>query len=290
MGFPPITGNPNKIKHFFSKLYYYNNVWNISTKKCIDASKSKWLGNKNFLELFNEAVININIIENLNCNLCYSFILTHPENNMVVQYSEPKLYHISTRDMTTYEEININIGIDQIIKTYINSDDLPEIVNKILNDPTLLYEGYILIDETYKRQKIRTNIYNKVKNLWGNTNNRFLRYLELRKDINILNEYLTYFPLHKDSLYEYEMKISNLSHTILSYYMNRHVTKTIQTVPFYFGKIIYKMHGNYMKTKIITDHNKIMMYLLEMEPKKVCFIVNKYEKDLENHQNTNFVV
>jgi hypothetical protein len=66
------------------RMYFYKNKWMYSTKKCIDASKSKWISDKNFFELFKDCIINnenIKNIENLesilNKDYCYSFIITH---------------------------------------------------------------------------------------------------------------------------------------------------------------------------------------------------------------------
>ena len=47
---------------------------------------------------------------------------------------------------------------------------------------------FVFIDKNYNRHKIRTPIFNKARELWGNTNNRFQRYLELRKDVNLFNK------------------------------------------------------------------------------------------------------
>ena len=38
------------------RMFYYENKWIYSTKKCIDSSKAKWLSNKNFFELFNKNI------------------------------------------------------------------------------------------------------------------------------------------------------------------------------------------------------------------------------------------
>ena len=173
------------------RLYHHNNNWIISTKKCIDASKSKWLSNRTFFELFFDCIPNGDFYETLNKNFCYSFILTHPENNIVVNYASPFLCHISTRDMTTLHEIDVSIGIPKNEKTKIDKMNIPIVISNIFNETNLNNEGIIFIDTNYNRFKIRTPIYNKARTIWGNTNNRFFRYLELRSDINQLNEYLT---------------------------------------------------------------------------------------------------
>jgi hypothetical protein len=158
------------------RLYYYDDKWNISTKKCIDASKSKWLSEKNFYQLFLECLNNYNIEEDLIKTNCYSFILAHPENNIVVKYNSPLLFHISTRDLLTFQEIDHKINIQTPERTKIEKDYLPNLLGQLLNDTNLSYEGYILIDTKYNRQKLKTLLYKRVRTIWGNTNNRFMIY------------------------------------------------------------------------------------------------------------------
>jgi len=274
------------------RLFYYNNQWRLSSKKCIDAYKSKWLSEKNFGLLFEECINYNEIITKLDINYCYSFIITHPENRIVVNYHVPIAYHISTRDLRDLSEIDTNIGVEKIVKEFINKNNLEEFINinitsyNILNSQTIInYEGCVFIDSNYNRQKVRTPIFNKVRNLWGNTNNRFYRYLELRSNINLLNEYLTYFVNDKENCLFYERKIGNMAQTILELYISKHIKKENIKIPYFFSKIIYNLHGDFIKTQVITNYNKIMLVLLETPPKKIMFMYNHLTK-YNNSVNT----
>ena len=260
------------------RLYCYNNNWVLSTKKCIDSSKSKWLSNRSFFDLFFDCIPIGDFYDTLNKDYCYSFILTHPENNIVINYVTPYLCHISTRDMNTLQEIEVSIGIPKSDRVKIDKTGIPLIMSNIFNEKDLNTEGVVFIDTNYNRQKIRTPIYSKARAIWGNTNNRFYRYLELRSNLNQLNEYLTFFYRDKETFIQYEYKIAELCNNILLYYFAKHVNKTLDKVPFYYTKIIYKLQGDYYKNKIKTDYNKIMATLLEYEPKQICFMMNNYEK------------
>ena len=163
------------------------------------------------------------------------------------------------------------------------------LLNKLFNETSLFYEGYILCDNNFNRQKIKSNIYTSVRNIWGNTNNRFIRYAELRKNIDLFYTYMYYFPADKVMFELYENRIVYLAKIILEFYINRHVTKTIKNVPFYFGKIIYKLHGDFFKTKTLTDYNKVMMFLLDLNPKQLYFILNNYETDVLNKSNNIYI-
>lgn len=267
------------------RLFYNEDKWVFSTKKCIDASIARWISPKNFIELFFDCIIGYDIFKNLNKNNCYSFIIAHPENNIVVQNLVPILYHISTRDMTTLNEIEENIGISKLEKKEIKAEEIEMAITNILNEKNLTYEGVIFIDKNYNRWKIRTLHFDTVRKLWGNSNNKFYRYLELRKDILLMDEYLKYFSHDRDIFINFEIKISEFANIILTTYIDKHIKKINNKIPYYFSKIIYKLHGDYLKDRIMTDHNKIMLLLLEIEPKKLCFMINSYEKSLASEKS-----
>jgi hypothetical protein len=268
------------------RLFFYNNIWQLSTKKCLCASSSKWISQKNFQELFMETT-NAELLTKLNPNNCYSFIVSHPENNIIHKPAKPILYHISTRDLTNLNEIEEDVGIAKIARIpfsiYLEKTSISSIYNEYINHTSLNTEGYVFIDSSYKRHKIIKNNVKHVRQLWGNNNNRFFRYLDLRKDNDLLTEYLKYFPNDKDDFVEYEKKVYELANNILDVYMNKFVNKTNSIVPFYFKKIIYNIHGDFLKTRTQTNKFKIMDYLLLVDAKEICFMMNNIKK--ENEKN-----
>jgi hypothetical protein len=292
----------NAIEGTLIRLFYHNDKWILSTKKCIDAFKARWLTTKSFGELFCECLKSNNynhplyecltlndnnLIKDgvLNKTYCYSFILIHPENNVVIKYIEPYIYHISTRDMNTLKEIDINIGFNKLEKWFIDYSNIEEIINK-LNERTICNtEGLIFIDENYNRHKIRTPIFNEARDLWGNTNNRCLRYLELRKNIDKLNKYFYYFPIDKQLFLYYEKTIENLAYAILNIYTEKHIKKTLIKIPYFFSKTIYKLHGNFIKNKTFIDFNAVMLCLYELEPKNVMYMIHHYNKYIYEQNN-----
>jgi len=269
------------------RLYFYQNNWYLATKKCINASKSKWMSSKNFLTLFEECLASLQHIEKLQEKLdtkcCYTFIIMHPENNIILQNKVLKLFHISTRNLNTLEEIESNIGIEKAPSKSFSIEEVPGMIESLKNEINYTYEGYMIVDNNYNRHKFKTSIYKNLRTIWGNNNNRFYRYLELRKDFNLLNQYLIYFPYDKQLLFEYEENLNKLAFKILECYKNKHVLKKDDKIPFYYSKIIYKLHGDFMKTRVITNHEKVMIELFNLDPKQVCFILNKLEKDLEKN-------
>ncbi len=261
------------------RYYCHNDKWILSTKKCIDSAKSRWISEKSFYELFLDCVKNVCFDVNLlNKNYCYSFLILHNDNNIVVKYKSPMLYHISTRDMTTLKEMNHSIGINTISKEYIKREDIDDTIKMIMETQSLDIEGYIFVNANGKRWKLRTPIFNRARELWGNTNNRIFRYIELRKDTNLLHEYLIYFPEDKYDFMNYEQKISAVANDISHYYSEKHILKKDIKIPFYYAKFIYKIHGEFFKDKVKVNYNRIMIDLLQVDTKQMCHMINNYEK------------
>ena len=272
------------------RLFFYNNVWHLSTKKCLCASSSKWISQKNFQELFTESTT-AELLTKLNPNNCYSFIMSHPENNIIYKPLKPILYHISTRDLDSLNEIDEDLNIPKIpripFSVYLEKTNILNIYNDYTNHNSLNTEGYVFIDSSYKRHKIIKNNIKHLRQLWGNNNNRFFRYLELRKDSNLLIEYINNFPNDKDIFVEYEKKVYDLANNILDVYMNKFINKTNTIVPFYFKKVIFVLHGDFLKSREQTNKFKIMNHLLLIDPKEICFMINniKKENDKKNDEN-----
>jgi hypothetical protein len=268
------------------RLFFYNNVWQLSTKKCLCASTSKWISDKNFQELFMESTT-AELLTKLNPNNCYSFIMCHPENNIIYKHIKPILYHISTRDLNNLNEIDEDIGTPKIpripFSIYLEKNNISNIYNDYINHNSLTTEGYVFVDTSFKRHKIIKNNIKHIRQLWGNNNNRFFRYLELRKDNNLLTEYLNYFSNDKEIFMDYEKKVYELSNDILNVYMNKFINKSNTNVPFYFKKTIYFLHGDFLKSREQTNKFKIMNYLLIIDPKEICFMLNNIKKEQEKN-------
>ncbi len=261
------------------RLFHYNDMWIVSTKKCINAKRAKWLTHKSFEEMFQE-VFPMEILGGLDVNESYSFILCHPENSMVVQYPTAQLYHISTRNMTTMMECEKDIGIAKVPR----HGDI-SILSTLSTTTDLTMEGYMLVDENFNRQKFMSPIYKRAREVWGNTNYRFFRYLELRKEGNDkMVEYLTFFPGDQVKFMGYEQEIIALAQEILQVYLDRHVHRNGVEIPQYYKRLIYDLHGEFLKTRVMTNLPKVMEWIEKLDAKLVCFLYNK-SKESKNPQH-----
>ena len=148
------------------------------------------------------------------------------------------------------------------------------------------FEGYMLIDKNNRRLKITTTTYEKIKMLRGNCNNMFFRFLQLRSE-GLIDMFLSFYPEYKQKFTFYEVDLHNLAKTIHREYMDYHVRHIIAQLSGHFRNIIYKIHGNYMQTKVPTNIGLIMDELKLLHPKQVCHMYNNtFEPHHPYHSNT----
>ena len=283
------------------RLFYYNNEWKLSTKKMINAFNAKWASEKSFgdmfVEIFGIENFNDDFLNNLslNKNYCYSFLMGHNENN-IIQNNYNYIIHLNTVDLSNNDEIDFTFQ-KEIISTIkhineygsiminMNKDELESHIKVIKNDNGLNEIGYMLINKNNNnKQKFMKHNYIKIRELWGNTNNRLFRYLHLRKNPDKLKKYLEIFKNDKQQFLDYENYLMNVATFILNIYRNRHISKQITKVPFYIRDIIYKVHGLYLQTKNKVSFQDINVILHDLDEKKFCYIINNIEKEKKKIQ------
>lgn len=165
-----------KIDGSLIKLWYDENGWHVSTNGTIDAGKAEVATGKTFLQLF------IQTLERLNINFdrtfkslqttdsTFMFELTTPENVVVVPHSVYNLYYLGSRNNITGKEYSFNYGVLSEIfetpKTY-NLRSLEE-VQKSSQELPWDEEGYVVVDSSFHRCKIKSPSYVRAHYICGN--------------------------------------------------------------------------------------------------------------------------
>lgn len=261
------------------RVYNYNNSFRVATKKCINAKDSKWKSNKNYYELFGEALQNTQFnsfqFEN---DKVYFFLLKHPENTRVFDYSSPDLLLLDTFRI---ENNNVFCITERKNEKEINT--YQELVNYINNQTLECMEtqGFVIFssDNPTVKQRINFPLYNKISGLYGNESSRYIRFLELREDMNKLKEYIQYFPEHKKLFLDYENAFIKFASEIHDLYMNVKVSKKEIIIQKNFRKLIYNIHGIYLKDRVPISVTSIINHLMTLNKKLVKFLYENYKSD-----------
>jgi hypothetical protein len=183
------------INLFWSKRHQN---WEIATKNNVGANCS-FFSKKTFREMFFEAVevLKIDLENDFYINHCYSFVLQHPENRIVTDFKEIKLYLIDIFEIIDPTTVK---AYSHPLHTAFGKVALPHILNRVdirshfrRSDHTCM--GVIIREEDGKVFKIRNHKYEKIRALRGNHPNLLYCYYELRKTKR-LKKFLVYFPEH----------------------------------------------------------------------------------------------
>jgi len=278
-----MTSIEEMIDGFQIKLFYYGDKWNFATSRCMDASKTKWVySEKNFYDMFKEALLsnNINIdFDTLDKFCCYTFVVCHPENRIVIKYDVPDIYHVATRDLTTLCEVDVDIGIKKPKKYCITNDNIIDsihLLNQVnnLNDidtrciETLRIKGYIFKDNNGNRYKIKFDTYKLIHDLrMIDSNNLFLKYLDLMYDKK-MDIYLEYFPEMREVFLAKSAQLDKIIDIILDYY-GKYVEKKYFEIPLFLTSIMKNIHYNKGKKDYVQN------MVLKMHPKRILALSNK---------------
>ncbi|MBO4962274.1 MAG: hypothetical protein J6C97_00705 [Clostridia bacterium] len=205
---------------------WHDNGWHVSTNGSINASycdihKSNLTNQtcpySTYGELFEIAKNNAGLnFDSLNKNYTYIFELVGPYNKVVVSYDKTEIYHIGTRDLTTMQELDIDIGVKKP-KVY-PLNDLQACVESAKNLP-FNAEGYVVVDKFYNRVKIKSPSYVKFHHLKHNSSPNTSHIIELLKE-NELAEFLTYFPEYSNWVQKIKDKLEQVV-----FYMQQELNK-----------------------------------------------------------------
>jgi hypothetical protein len=235
------------------------------------------------------------ILENLNRNLCYSFVLQHPENRIVVPFSKPQLYLVAIYLIDNSDKNNIKVHRNDMNKVK-NSDWLgatikfPEIYE--WNNYTDLIEKYASMNTSYdkvgfvlhnkktgERTKVRNPTYEEVRHLRGNQPKLQVQYLTLRKEGKV-SEFLKFYPENKNELSMFRDQIHLFTSTLYDNYVSCYIKKEkpLKEYSPQFKTHMYNIHQIYLnelkeQKKHITL-SSVINYVNNLDPTLLMFSLN----------------
>jgi len=268
-------------------IYYHNDKWNISTRRCFDANIKPWIKGQSFKSMFEDIIKDTQFkFDDLDKENCYHFILIHHENQNIVRYDKrygdeyKKLIHMMTTKKYTMDEVihkvpllyKNSLGFDVIepVKQcfFNNLEHMLSATNKLNHVSTkykrITEEGFYIKayqgkvnQSSFVNLKLQTKIYDEIFKMKPNQSNTYLVYLGLYQK-NELKSYLQYFNSHyKKEISIIDIAFKNIASEILSLY---HMTRQKNNQPMYsllnttYKKILYKLHGIYINKTQNNDY------------------------------------
>jgi hypothetical protein len=232
------------------RLYNHNNIWYTATTRCIDAKTSFWTSNKNFDTLFWE-IFDKSLLEGLDKNYTYVFILLHKENRIVIKHNVNILVYISRIHNLSLEEDHTNMfyniyGIrrPKMIEPYNLSEAFSNkfkrgIIVKILDKTINVWNIYKLDFDKYK----------SIKTIRGNVPDLRMRFLELLNTPEDLRFFEMFYGENKYMFNFIRISIIKLIKEIHKLYIESHIKHSIEVKE---GNIYYRtlrqLHAQYKIT------------------------------------------
>ena len=284
-------------------------TWEIATKGAIGGKywyyRTQYDENESvqltFREMFcdalkvprNSELNDVSLFTKLNKDHCYSFVLQHPNNHIVLQIDEPAVYLVSVFKLhettVTYVKLTEQYIVDSFngsIVKYPHDYKIDEtIYTEFIQDNNYynVYPGYMLTNvNTGIRSSFKNPNYEYVKSIRGNNPNMQFHFFALQQ-ANKLKEFLKYFPKYKDMFYKFHLQSGKFIQSIHDAYVSYYVHKKGKEVriPKNIFPHIYKLHfevhipsietGN----KVIVTKQIVADYWNKMEPKEKLYYISK---------------
>jgi len=272
--------------------------WEISTRNTVGATSSFYKGPsaKTFRDMFLEAAKETNLVlESLNKSHCYSFVLQHPENRIVVAFKKPQLYLVAVYEIINEDNIvRINVVDRNEYKEFINSLNnsvkFPEEYQ--LNKYSELIEKYGSMNTSYdivgvilynkltgERAKIRNPVYEQVRNLRGNQPKLQYQYICLRKDGKV-KDFLKFYPENKKEFSKFRDQIHLFTDTLFSNYVSCYIKKQKPLIEFsnQYRTHMFNIHKQYLdelrEQKLFVNNTFVQKYVNNLHPSLLMYCLN----------------
>ena len=286
------------INVFWDSSLGINGGWEISTRNTPGATCSffKNYKNKSFRDMFLEATIANNLdINYLNKLYCYSFVLQHPENRIVIPFKQPQLYLVAIYSIEYIEKnIFVNVFDHYTYKDYFHANNitikLPEIYQ--FNKYSELIEKYASMNTSYnivgvvlynkytnERTKIRNPVYEQVRYLRGNQPKLQYQYLSLRKEGKV-KDFLKFYPENKKQFSEFRDQLHLFTNTLFNNYKSCYVKKEKPLCEFteQYKTHMYNIHQIYLNTlreeNLFVNNSIVQKYVNDMQTALLMYSLN----------------
>jgi hypothetical protein len=205
-------------------MWFYDGMWNVSTKGSPDAGGQVGDFSLSFSELFWQTfektfpeINGSNIDQYFDKNTTYVWELTSFMNRVVCSYGKgDKIQLIGVRDLVTLRELPTNEFRSwfPVVREYslMSADDIIAAAAKL--DP-LENEGYVVVDDNFNRVKIKSPKYVLIHHMKDGFGQR--RIIDLIK-LGETSEVLTYFPDYVDLWNDIEGRMTALVSSVEAEY------------------------------------------------------------------------
>jgi len=309
----------------FLHMFYDTRIesWEIATKKAIGGRYSYYhipdQYSPNYREMMmeafhlpserketNEGIYTIPFLQDLSKTHCYSWILQHPQNHIVIPIETPKMFLVSVYEINTIEQTATFISPekyqkwtvfetpvkDKIIyfpKTFSSQNKEKKTLLNYIQENASAHTPYYHMGLVFtnlvsgKRATFINPNYLEMAEVRGNHSNLLYQYLCLKR-IQKIQIFLQYFPQYQSLFNAYKQKYDDIIHKIHNYYISYYVQKNGTLIPKKYFPTVYTLHHSIFLPSIATSEKIIIRkkvvreYLQDLDPVQLLYLING-EKD-----------
>jgi hypothetical protein len=255
------------------RMFYFGDNWYLSTHRKLNAFESKWSSSKSFGQLFTDALTylynndalfknmmfaNADGVENpdvfelfkkqLNKTQQYMFLVSNSVENRIVCQAppHPTVFHVGTffNNQLVSSENNFFVGIPFSQQIYFKN--VNDMLSFVRNVNIKSYQGVIGFSQDNEQVKVLNNEYQRLFEFRANEPSLKFRYLQLRKDENMVKTFVELYPNMVETINQYESIIHDVAIFIYNAYIQRFIKKLYVTVPKEEFAVIRECHSIYL--------------------------------------------
>ena len=270
--------------------------WEIATRNTVGATSSFYKSKqcKTFRDMFLEAASENNMdFSILDKKYCYSFVLQHPENRIVVPFKKPQLYLVAVYSINNDNDvITVDVNDSQQFKDFFTSTSVMFPYYYTFHKYSELIENYASMNTRYdvvgvvlhnkltgERSKIRNPVYEQVRNLRGNQPKLQYQYLCLRKEGKV-GEFLKFYPENKKEFSGFRDQVHLFTDTLFSNYVSCYIKKERPLKEFsdQYRTHMFNIHQKFInelrEKKHFVTNTVVQNYVNELHPSLLMYCLN----------------
>jgi len=253
-------------------LWYHplTQQWEISTNRKEDAHESRWV-NQSYGELFDN-IFPTKKKEELDKDCVYIFVLTHPDNIIVINPQQYELYHLTTYNRKTLLEVDTLINIKKpIIFQDMTIQQMIELANT--NAGAVGFMVVKKVDDLVLRYRFETKAYIEAYALrkeffTGNDIEMSIIRLMCCQDAKKMEVFWHYYPIYKHTYLEINRRIHQLAMMLYREYGMRYKQHINMFVNPIHHRMLSEIHKIYLTERKSIQLDTILKYLYTLPPEQ----------------------
>ena len=269
-------------------LFYdtYSSQWRIHTRSVLGAQSRYFSQTTTFATMFEQAMKAARIgFDSLDKNSCYSWVLQHPENRIVVPVDRARAFCVQKATIHddgsfTVDDLTGVPNAVQVIRDIKSTQDLWDLLAEWNKRFGHAAQGIVVhYLPSGSRYKVRTPEYNRVRGMRGNSARRDFLWLDLWRSGKLL-DYLRLYPEERataDAVVNRWKQITNdVFHIYTDVFKARSLAKA--AIPPKHRPLVYGLHTLYMESLKpagrSVDWKAALQYMNERDTAQMLFVIN----------------